>query len=102
MNGITAEYENAHPVINNPIAGSVIVRPTLISLSFNAGFKNDINSLTMMGMLRTIPINAAMYTCEKNAWPGAVWINWTPSGTYSPLITFVNCAAMLFRGSGYG
>jgi len=28
MNGITAEYENAHPVMNNPIAGSVIVRPT--------------------------------------------------------------------------
>ena len=58
--------------MNNPTAGNVMERPTLISLSFNAGLKNDMNSLTMIGILTTIPINAAMYTCEKNACPGAV------------------------------
>ena len=46
--------------MNSPIAGIVIDLPTLISLSFNAGFKNAANSLIMIGILATIPTNAAM------------------------------------------
>ena len=47
-------------LISASIAGIVIVLPTLISLSFNAGFKNDANSLIIIGILETIPTNAAM------------------------------------------
>ena len=46
--------------MNSPIAGIVIVLPTLISRSLNAGFKNVANSLIIIGILETIPTNAAM------------------------------------------
>ena len=62
MYGTTSVYENIHPVMNNPIAGIVIVRPTLISLSLRAGFKNEANSLMIIGIMATIPTSAAMYT----------------------------------------
>ena len=60
MYGITNVYEKMHPEMNNPIAGIVIVRPTLISASFSAGFKNETNSFMINGTLATIPISAAM------------------------------------------
>ena len=57
---MTKLYENIQPPMKSPIAGIVIVLPTLISLSFNAGFKNVANYLIIIGILATIPTNAAM------------------------------------------
>ena len=54
MYGITRKYEKIQPIINNANAGSAILRVTLISRSFNAGFMNPTDSLIIIGIPSTM------------------------------------------------
>ena len=68
---ITNESQPTMSVINDP---NNFTNPNIrsTSFSFSAGFMNPTNSLIITGIPSTIPTSAAMYTCAKNAWPGAV------------------------------
>ena len=102
MNGTTNMYENMQPAANKNRDGSAMTRPTCTSAARRAGDTNATDSRIITGTDATIPSSAAMYTCEKNAWPGAVCINSTPSGTKCILIKSVIWAARLSMGSGTG
>ena len=81
MKGITTKYAKRQPEIKRPMIGAVIVLPMFISFSFSAGFRKFTISRIIIGVQAKRPTSAAIYTCAKNAWPGAVCINCTSSGT---------------------
>ena len=60
MKGITTKYAKRQPEIKRPMIGAVIVLPTFISFSFNAGFRKLTISLIITGVPATRPTSAAI------------------------------------------
>ena len=100
--GTTTMYANAQPPANRPTAGSDSDLPMRASPGPSAGRTNAAASLTTSGIEAARAASAAMYTCAKNASPGAVCMSETPSGTSARDMAAVIWAAMLWSGSGTG